>query len=166
MPRKIPEETRKLIEDLGNKGVSIRKIAEKAGVSNSFAWFLVNLRKKGYSTYTEYLQHLAQNKGLENLQEYEKNLAKRRGHEDYSEYLEKLASARQRKKENRELSDLIKKTLKKLNKNQAWLASQLEVSHQMVSRYNSGKSYPSQEVLQRIYQVLNVNYKTIDSKLD
>ena len=69
---------------------------------------------------------------------------------------------KQKRPENRELSDLIKRSLKKLGKNQSWLASQIDVSRESVSKYAQGKITPDREKLKRLFSALDVPYRTLD----
>ena len=124
---------------------------------------LVNQR--GFGSYNKYQKYLARQKGFESLSEYQENLVRQRGFESLSEYHEHLAKQRQKRPENRELSDLIKRSLKKLGKNQSWLASQIKVSRESVSKYAQGKRTPNREKLKRLFSVLDVPYRTLDDLL-
>src|SRR3989338_4000883 len=65
---------------------------------------------------------------------------------EYNDYHERQRTSRP---ENQELSDLIKKRLKELGRNQSWLAEEIEVTKQRVSQYEQGKSFPKEDVLQK-----------------
>ena len=82
---------------------------------------------------------------------------------EYNDYHERQRTSRP---ENQELSDLIKKRLKELGRNQSWLAEEIEVTKQRVSQYVQGKSFPKEDVLQKLYSSLEVPYKTLEDFLD
>ena len=73
---------------------------------------------------------------------------------------------RQERPENQRLSDLIKKRLKELGKNQDWLSRQIDVSRAAVSKYIQGEYTPDTKILERLYSVLEVPYKTLDDLLE
>ena len=58
--------------------------------------------------------------------------------------------------------DLIKQRLKKLDKNQNWLAEEIGTSKQIVSRYAQGVYVPKKELMEKLFKALEVQYKTID----
>ena len=181
MSRKISDKTKQLIQKLHNKGLSVREIARKVNVSYPIVWEYTKAKKRGFKSYSEYREylvkkrgfesfyeyqnHLARQKGFESLSEYQENLVRQRGFESLSEYHEHLAKQRQKRPENRELSDLIKRSLKKLGKNQSWLASQIKVSRESVSKYAQGKRTPNREKLKRLFSALDVPYRTLDDLL-
>src|SRR3989338_9859085 len=80
--------------------------------------------KKGFKNRSEYQEHLAVKKGFKNRSEYQEHLAVQKGFKNLSKYREHLAVKRSQRHTNKELSDLIKYSLKKLGKNQTWLAEQ------------------------------------------
>ena len=65
-------------------------------------------------------------------------------------------NARQRVNKNKELSDLVKSRLKKLGKNQSWLAEKLGVSRRIISFYCQGRSMPKKEKLDALLKILNL----------
>src|SRR3989339_581078 len=86
--------------------------------------------------------------------------------ESLTEYNDYHVRQRTSRPENQELSDLIKKRLKELGRNQSWLAEEIEVTKQRVSQYVQGKSFPKEDVLQKLYSSLEVPYKTLEDFLD
>src|SRR3989339_249982 len=86
--------------------------------------------------------------------------------ESLTEYDDYHIRQRTSRPENQELSDLIKKRLKELGRNQSWLAEEIEVTKQRVSQYVQGKSFPKEDVLQKLYSSLEVPYKTLEDFLD
>ena len=81
-----------------------------------------------------------------------------------SQYQEYLARQRAKRPKNKALSNLIKKRLNDLGKNQSWLAIKMETAIPTVSRYIRGRSIPSD--LPRLFSSLEVPYKTLDDLLD
>jgi ribosome-binding protein aMBF1 (putative translation factor) len=98
--------------------------------------------------------------------EYQQHLAKERGFKSEYEYRQYLTKKKQKRLENIELSNLIKRNLKKLGKEQNWLAEKLGVTKGTVSKYASGTYIPNYERLQKLFKVLKLPYKTIDDILE
>ena len=88
------------------------------------------------------------------------------GFASQTEYQKHLAEQHQSRPANQELSDLIKNGLELLGENQSWLAQELGVSRQMVSRYIHGKSLPRQELLEKLQAVLGIDYRSIDGLVE
>src|SRR3989344_5126405 len=68
--------------------------------------------------------------------------------------------------ENKGLSVLIRTRLKELGKNQSWLAGEMGITHQAVSKYVQGTSVPTRDLLKRLYSSLDVPYETLDDLLE
>jgi len=105
--------------------------------------------------------------------EYEDYLARQRVNpeteqpfESLNQYQEYTARQRVNRPENQGLSDLIKRRLKELKKNQSWLSREIGVSREVVSKYVQGKHIPNNGVLERLFSALEVPYKTLDDLLE
>ncbi|MDP3727934.1 MAG: helix-turn-helix transcriptional regulator, partial [bacterium] len=83
-----------------------------------------------------------------------------------TEYQNYHSKQRMKRPENQELSDLVKRRLKELGKNQSWLAEELGISRQVISYYVKGKSIPKGDILEKLYSSLDVPYKTLDDLLE
>ena len=70
------------------------------------------------------------------------------------------------KPENQELSNLIRRRLKEIGKNESWLAEEIGVTRQAVSLYVRGRSIPTDGLLQKLYSSLDVSYETLDGLLE
>lgn len=128
----------------------VRAIAKEMNISYQTAMLLTTMREKGFKNSTEYQEHLAQQKGFKNLTEYDKHLAQERS----------------TRKVNRKLSNLVQTKLKEMGRNQSWLAIELGVDRQMVSRYIHGRSVPIPETAQRLFSVLGLPYKNLEDLID
>src|SRR3989339_808348 len=175
-----------LLYDNGN-GLDISKIAQQIGVSYQAIYSLTRIKQrtnpetgKLFESRTEYNDyHIRQRtnpetgKLFESLTEYDDYHIRQRtnpktrklfaSRTEYNDYHERQRTSRP---ENQELSDLIKKRLKELGRNQSWLAEEIEVTKQRVSQYVQGKSFPKEDVLQKLYSSLEVPYKTLEDFLD
>jgi transcriptional regulator with XRE-family HTH domain len=56
--------------------------------------------------------------------------------------------------------------LKNLGKNQSWLAEEIGVTRQSVSLYVKGRSVPKDDLLQKLYSSLDVQYGILDDLLE
>ncbi len=138
MPGKISEKIREKIFRLYKQGKSKKDIADQTGVSYSYVYGLTRLKERGFESFYDYTDYTIRKRGFESQREYACSMAKKRA----------------RKKENRNLSNLIIDGLKKLGKSQYWLSQQLGISHQIISIYASGKSVPGKEKLDRLIEIL------------
>ena len=163
MPRSISEETKEKIWDLFQKGKSYEEIASMTNTSYTTAWAYSHLRKSGFNSRAEYELYLIQTKrGYKSRAKYNKAMAKEKGHKSYAKYCNSLAEERQQRNSNIALSCFLAEKSKEQGISQAELARQLGVSRQAVSMYAQGKMLPEEDVLLKIYSILNVPYKTID----
>ncbi|MEK6872362.1 MAG: helix-turn-helix domain-containing protein [Nanoarchaeota archaeon] len=173
MPRKLSEEIKEEIRTLHSQGVHVKEIAEQTGVSYSSVWGITKLTEKGFKTYGEYLEHLAQQKGFKTYSEYQVHLAQQRinpetgqAYASRTEYQEHLAQQRQKHPKNKELSGLINLKLEELGRNQSWLAEQLGVSGQTVSQYIQGKSIPSEKIRNKLSSVLKIGKRKLEDIIE
>src|SRR3989338_2814277 len=143
MQRKIQDRQRERAWEMYETGDSITDIAKSINISYTSAWGLTEGRRQGFKNLNEYMEHLAVKKGFKNL----------------SKYREHLAVKRSQRHTNKELSDLIKYSLKKLGKNQTWLAEQIGVTRQTVSSYIHGKNIPLEETLSLLFSTLEIKRK-------
>jgi len=141
MYRRISDETKQLIEHLYAQDLPIVEIAEIANVSYSFVYGLTRVKKRV-------------------------NPETGKPFESRSQYNRYREGQRTNRPENQGLSNLIKRRLNKLGKNQAWLARNIGITHQAVSLYVAGRSVPRNDLLQRLYFSLRVPYKTLDDSLE
>src|SRR3989344_267239 len=175
-----------LLYDNGN-GLDISKIAQQIGVSYQAIYSLTRIKQRtnpetgklfeSQNEYNDYLIRQRTNpetgKLFASQNEYNDYHIRQRtnpetgklfaSRTEYNDYHERQRTSRP---ENQELSDLIKKRLKELGRNQSWLAEEIEVTKQRVSQYVQGKSFPKEDVLQKLYSSLEVPYKTLEDFLD
>ena len=83
-------------------------IIKKKGFTSLHDYREYLARKKGFKSYTEYRGYLARKKGFKSYTEYQRELAKRKGFNTLYEYHRELAKNRCNRKENRELSNIVK----------------------------------------------------------
>ncbi len=145
MPKKIPDESMRLLEESYTQGLPAIEMARKANVSYSTASRYALVRNEGFSSPTEYLEYLALENGFESFTEYKKHLAEKR----------------QKRLINRGLSRLIKRRLKEIGENQTWLGNQIGVSNQAVSLYARGKCVPEGDLLRRLCSSLDISPSTL-----
>src|SRR3989338_4807591 len=150
MPRKIPDETKRLMEELSAENLSVAEIARRADVSYATAYGYTKARQRGFASRSE----------------YEKDLAKRRMLAPRNEYQEYLAKRRQQQSINQELSDLIRQRLVELGKTQKWLAEQLGIAESSVSKYMGGRTTPRKSLQERLFNALQVEYKTLNDLVE
>ena len=162
MSKKIPEETREKIQKLYNEGLKPSEITQQIGISYSTVYGLTRARQrinpetgKPFASETEYRNyHVRQKDNPETGKPFESQT-------EYENY-----HARQRKKNNKELSDLLRDKLKELDQNQTWLAKQLGVTRQAISLYFQGKSMPKGKRLDALLNVLNIDRSRVLKSLD
>lgn len=144
--------------ELHSNGVSAYRIAKRLGVSYGLVYGLTRAGERGFQSPREYRQYLVQRRGfvdekdyrgylaerqgLEGDVEYRLYLARRRGFSTYSAYLRHLEDRRMGTSTNREISSMVRDLLKEQGKTQTWLAQQLGISRQAVSRYACGRGVP------------------------
>ncbi len=182
MPKKIPDETKQLMEELYAENLSVAEIARRTDVSYSTAYGYTKAKQRGFASRTEYKEHLAKQKGFASRTEYEEHLVKQRGfasRTEYEEHLvkqrgfasdydyrEHLAKQRQQQPVNQELSHLIKDQLTKLGISQKRLAIELGITEGAISRYASGRTTPRKDLQPKLFEVLKLPYQTIDDLLE
>jgi len=136
MQRKISGKKKQLIKQLHSKGLNPAEIARKTNVPYMSTWLYL--------------------RGFESFREYKEDLAKQRGHESRGSYEGYLARQRQKGQKNKELSDLIKRRLEELERNQSWLSGRMGVSRETVSKYFHGEIIPNKERLGDLYMALGL----------
>jgi DNA-binding XRE family transcriptional regulator len=165
MSRRISEKTKQLIRKLHNEGLSIPEIARRASVSRPSVWGYSKAIERGFTSYHSYQKYLTEQRGFTSYHSYQKYLTEQRGFTSYHSYQKYLTEQRQKKSFNKELSNLIIKNLKRLEKNQSWLAKQIGVSREAVSKYTKGKYTPNKEILNKLCSTLKVQYQTLENLL-
>src|SRR3989344_512754 len=150
MPRKIPDETKRLMEELSTENLSVAEIARRADVSYATAYGYTKARQRGVASSSEYEKYLARQRGFASLNEYQEYIAKRR----------------QQQSINQELSDLIRQRLVELGKTQKWLAEQLGIAESSVSKYMGGRTTPRKSLQERLFNALQVEYKTLNDLVE
>jgi DNA-binding XRE family transcriptional regulator len=137
MSRKISDQTKNLIENLYAQDLPVAEIARRANVSYPTAY-----------GYTRLKQRI--------------NPETRKPFESLGQLMDYQARQRINRAENQGLSDLIKRRLKELGKNQSWLARELGITRQAVSFYVKGRSIPSDDLLERLYSTIEIPYQTLN----
>ena len=182
MQRRTPNELVDIIQNLYSQHLSVAEVARRTDVHYSTVWgytaakkkgfasrgaYLEDLaKKKGFASYGAYQEDLAKKKGFASYGAYQEDWAKKKGFASYGAYQEDLAKKRQQQPKNRELSDLITQRLKKMRKNQSWLAEQLGISRQVVSLYIKGSITPNGDSLKRLFSVIQVTHQTLNDLLE
>ncbi|MBW2993153.1 helix-turn-helix domain-containing protein [Candidatus Woesearchaeota archaeon] len=182
MAKKLSEEARKSIDDLYEKGLPVSDIADRTGISYPIIYSHTKLRERGFESCSEYKEHLAKKKGFESyheyleyltikngfksVKEYQEHLAVKNGYDSFNDYNNQMAKQRQQRPENQMLGILIEWGLKKIGKNQTWLAEQLGTTRQTVSSYRNGKTFPKEPMLEKMCSVLDVPSSAQQSLLE
>ena len=153
MARRIPEQVMQEIDALYEEGLSVREIHEKTGVSYSSVYGRTQARGRvnpetgrTFQSGTEYTNYLARQRVNP---ETGRMFGSRKEYENYI--------VPQRIEKNNGLSSLLNCGLRRLGKNQTWLAEEAGVTRQAVSLYFQGKMAPKPEVLYRIIEALKIN---------
>ena len=141
MPSKIPYKTEQLIEKLYAKNLSVAEIARRTNVSFETAY-----------GYTRVRQRI--------------NPETKQPFKSLTEYEVYRARQRQQQPVNQQSSDVVKQRLAELGKTQRWLAQQLEITEGAVSRYISGRTTPRRSLQERLFEVLELPYQTLDDLLE
>ncbi len=181
MARKIPELKKRIAYRMyKNGGYTGNEIAKTLGMSNGATWIATVGRDKGFSSSKDHLDYLARQqtnpetgKHFTGHYQYEDYLARQKinpetgeKYKSFSEYSANLAQKRKTRKENKELSNFISFTLGWQDKSPKWLAEQVGIHPSTVSDYIQGKQIPSPRLLQRIFQVLEAPYQTIEDLIE
>ena len=125
--------------------------------------YLDHLTQKGKEADSKYKKHLLR---IHNRREYKKLLAEEKGYiSDYA-YKKRCLEQRTQRKENRELSDLIKTQLKQLGKTKIWLAREVGISKVMVHNYCSGRNMPSPHRMKQLFEILQLPYTCLEQILN
>jgi len=92
MPRRIPDETKQLMQELYEvEGLSVAEIAKRVNVSYSCSYNHTKIKERGFASLHKYKEHLAKEKGFASDHEYQKHLAKEKGFASLNKYQEHLA---------------------------------------------------------------------------
>lgn len=132
MPRRVSNEAKRLIDSLFEKDLSIAEIARIADVPYSTTYSYTRARQR---------INLETGKPFESYVQYKEHQTRRRRHE---------------------LSDLVRRRLKELGKNQSWLAEKVGVSRAAVSLYATGRNIPCDDIFRKVCYALEVPYRILD----
>ncbi|MBS3123325.1 helix-turn-helix domain-containing protein [Candidatus Woesearchaeota archaeon] len=143
-----------------------RHLAQEKGFASSGEYHSFLAQEQGFTSRTEYNGHLLLERGFTSKAEYEQYLAQQNGFLSLGDYQKKMAEKRQQRHLNKELSSLIVKRLAELGQTQKWLAEQLNLTKGTISKYINASLIPKQNLLGRLFQALEVPYKTIDDLLE
>ena len=189
MPRRIPDETRKEIIRLydNGSGLSPAEIARQTDISYSSVYGLTRARQRvnpetgqPFESQSQLMDYQARQRvnpetgqPFESQSQYQEYTTRQRVNpetgqpfESQSQYQEYTTRQRVNRPQNQGLSDLIKRRLKELGKNQSWLAEEIGVTRQAVSLYVKGRTTPTNDLLQKLYSSLDVTYETLDDLLE
>ena len=100
--------------------------------------------------------------GLSSHHAYQEDWAKRQGHKSFHAYEKSRDQQRQQRPLNQIVSALIGIGLTSIDKDQNWLAEELEITPGIVSRYSSGKTLPRRSLQPKFFESLGLGYKTVD----
>ncbi len=143
-----------------------KHLAQERGFASRTAYQKHLAQERGFASLTAYEKHLAQEKGFASLTDYRKHLAQERGFASLTEYKKHLAQERQKRPINQELGRLVKQRLAELGKTQRWFAEQLGINEINVSRYVNGKATPRISLQQKLFNVLELPYQSLDDLVD
>ncbi len=176
LPEKIKE-----IKKLHDAGNSIGKTAKISGVSFGAVYSHVRLPERGFSNskYRRYLhkdnvhnsydpkytKNMLERMGISE-KKYRDILANRIGFESINDYKKYRISVNRNKYINKKFGRLLRKRLIELNKNIGWLAQELNIDKSNICRYTNGITLPKAHNQEKLFQLLELPYKTIDDILD
>jgi len=157
MSKKLSDGVIELIQGLYSQGLSVAEVSRRINVSYSTVY-----------SHTRARQRINPETGqpFKSGNQYEDYLARQRGFASRGEYQRHQFREKQKRPENKTLSSLIRKRLRELDKSQRWLAKQLGITEGAVSRYVSGKNIPKKNLQPKLFETLDVPYKTIDDLLE
>jgi|TARA_Y100000034_G_scaffold48501_1_gene59875 DNA-binding XRE family transcriptional regulator len=189
MPKRISNETKEEIMKLYDhgSGLSPIEIARQTGVSYPSVYGLTRVRQRvnpetgqPFESLTQYRDYNARQRvnpetgqPFESLSQYQDYNARQRVNpetgqpfESRSQYQDYRGRQKVNRPENQRLGGLIRRRLKNLGKNQSWLAEEIGVTRQSVSLYVKGRSVPKDDLLQKLYSSLDVQYGILDDLLE
>ena len=157
--------------------------AEELGHTSAADYYKKRAQERGFSSLKEYRDHLARERGFESQSAYNQKLAREnnyyretreelnewareKGFDSYTDYSRHLDSLKQLRPENRLVSGLIQMRLEQSGQSIQWLADELDVDRATVSRYYHGTRLPSEEVQVKLFETLDLPYRTIDDVLE
>ena len=129
-----------------------------------------------FASYAEYKRHLALQKinhetghpfaSRVELSEYRaRQRIETLTGEPFADVMSVADLARQRQARSENLGRLLQEKLIEEGKTQRWLARELGISKSAVSFYVHGKRLPCEEIVSRLFSVLNIPYQTLDELL-
>ena len=189
MPKRISNETKEEIMKLydNGSGLSPIEIARQTGVSYPSVYGLTRVRQRvnpetgqPFESQTQYRDYNTRQRvnpetgqPFESQTQYRDYNARQRVNpetgqpfESRSQYQDYRERQKVNRPENQGLGGLIRRRLKNLGKNQSWLAEEIGVTRQSVSLYVKGRSVPKDDLLQKLYSSLDVQYGILDDLLE
>ena len=157
--------------------------AEELGYASAADYYAKRAQERGFSGLKEYRDHMARERGFKSQSEYNQKLAKEndyyrktreeldewargKGFDSYTDYSQHLDSLKRLRPENRLLSGLIQMRLEHRGQSLQWLADELGVNRTTALRYSQGTRFPPVDVQEKIFQKLELPYKTIDDIIE
>lgn len=180
MPRKTPKETIELIQSLHKEKLPLPEIAKKVKVPYTTVLTYTRIIERGFSSPIKYRNYLAEKNGDKSFYERQKDLADERGDESKREYEKRLAEKngkklyehekylaklRRQRPENQKMSSLIIQGLRETKKTARELAREVGVTGQAIQEHKKGNVLPKENLQEKIFQALNMPYKTLDDVL-
>ncbi|MBI4983493.1 helix-turn-helix domain-containing protein [Candidatus Woesearchaeota archaeon] len=151
--------------------------AEELGYSSFADYIGKRAQERGFDDLEDYRNKMAQKNGFRSKSHYnyivmkESGAAAReklnawahgKGFESYQDYSRHQDTLKQLRPENRILSGLIQMRLEEMGNSISWLAEQLGINQTTASRYYHGTRLPTVDVQERLFQKLELPYRTID----
>ncbi len=184
MRPKLPIPARRFIIELYNsKTISYTsdtmfyaKIGELAGVSGVTVKKYVDLFKKNVNIFKDPVKptpirnppqkRVAKKQNFKTDYEYQDAQAKERGYEGMSHYVQERNKIKQNQPINKKLSNLLQAETSTRNGKKTEVRLELGVSLEMFHRYLRGTAIPSPDKLEKLFEILNLPYNTIDDILE
>ena len=145
------------------------EIARKMELSYGHVYRLTRLCERGFSSESEYRDHLAHRKGFTNhagyckhlinkngfgsIGEYRSLLAVRKGYASYGDCLKHQGDARARRSLYKQIGRVVNTLLQESGGTQSWLAKQLGVSRTAARDYQKGRSVPRPQTLEKLIDI-------------
>lgn len=129
-------------------------LARRRGFDSRYESDRHRAKEKGFSSIHAYREYHAKGRGFSSLHDYREYQSREQGFASRSEHTEHLAERRRTRRKNSILSGILSESLSELDRTQAWLARQLGVSRQMVSRYVSGSAMPARDKLGGLLDII------------
>jgi DNA-binding XRE family transcriptional regulator len=156
----LDDELKVEIKNLYDSGLTPSQISKKTKTPYATVYALTKVKnrinpetRKPYKSLTELMDYNARRRINPETGKHFKSL------NELTKFQDKRRSS---SKLNQNLSSLISYKLTEKEKNASWLANEIGVSRQAVSKYLQGKYLPSEDILKRIFNVLDLPYTSLD----